>query len=112
MKKLIILSLIVILAGSIWAKDIIITITIPENKVADFSAAFEAYMPAPMIDDPNFISDPNSPDVRPPQVKMPQKRWLRNKVLSFLKKIEFNGKKKLKTLEVVTDPNTFEVTVE
>ena len=104
MKKIIVL-LIVILAGFAHAADVTITITIPSDKVADFSAAMEAYMPVPLVPDPSFVDDPNNPnDVAAMIPSMNQKSWLKVKLIGFIKKIYLRGKTKLAAEAAVVDP--------
>ena len=113
MKHLIIILLIAIVSTHAIAADVVITITIPSDKVADFSAAMEAYIPIPLVPDPDFVDDPNDPDDVPAMVpEMTQKKKLREIVWNLLFKIYKRGKDILKKQETVYDPNVIEVTVE
>ena len=106
MKKLIVLLTIVILTGFVHAADVTITITIPSEKVADFAAAMEAYMPVPIIDDPAFVDDPNDPFDEPGRVPaMTQKQWLKKKIMWFIKSIYRKGKIKIAQQAAIVDPN-------
>jgi HAMP domain-containing protein len=113
MKKLTILLLIAVLAGSVFAAGITITIRIPASKLAEFSKKFEAYMPnKEMMDDPSYTPDPNDPTNPPLVARYTQKQWLRSKIIKLLRTIESRGADILAKRAVINDPNTFEVTVE
>ena len=106
MDKLIVLLTIVILAGSVLAADVTITITIPSEKVADFSAAFEAYMPVPVLPDPSFVDDPNAPDDTATMIpEITQKEWLKKVVINFLKRCYHKGKIIQARESAVVDPD-------
>ena len=108
MKKIIVL-LIVILAGFAHAADVTITITIPSAKVADFSAAMEAYMPIPLVPDPTFVDDPNDPsDTAALVPSMSQKNWLKVKLMGFIRAVYRKGKIRLAHQAAVVDPNIVE----
>ena len=100
MKHLLIL---IILAGSLLAADVKLTITIPEEFVPEFTEAFLAYKPVPLVDNPAHVDDPNQPQ----QIKeYTNKKW----VEKLLKRVLFNwieaGKRKLREQQAgITDPN-------
>ena len=98
-----------ILAGTLLAADVTITITIPEAKVADFVSAMEAYMPIPLVPDPTFIDDPNDPnDSAALLPEYTQRNWLKLKLVGFIKEIYRKGKLKLAIQAAIVDPDIVE----
>ncbi len=109
MKKLItIITLTVVLTACLTytailyaaSGDVVITLTIPADKVADFSAGFLAKCPIPMIE------DPASPGDMIPQYTEKQwiTKWLRRQAIRTYR----HGKIKLAQDAAIADPNVIQ----
>jgi hypothetical protein len=102
MRKLIIIILLMALIGNIFAAvgDVEITIVIPADKVAEFSAGFLEVAPIPMLPDPN---EPGDLSKAVPQYT--QKQWIRLIIRRYLFAIYSKGKERLADKAKIIDPN-------
>jgi hypothetical protein len=105
MKKLIIMVLLMALACNIFAAvgDVEITIVIPADKVAEFSAGFLEVAPIPTVPDPN---DPGDISKAVPQHT--KKQWIKLIIRRYLLAIYFKGKGKLADKAKIIDPNVIQ----
>ena len=114
MKKAIIV-LLLIMAGSLQAADVVITITIPEAKVAEVQEALFTYMPNSQTKlDPVWIAanpDWEADGLEPDQIpKYTAKQWFKQILIDFLKRCYRKGKIKIasEAANQTIDPNALQ----
>ena len=94
MKKLLIVPLLFVLAGSACAADLVITYTIPQAKAARVKAAMQGLYPIPQIPDPEWV-DPGDGSEAPlvdeftaaQWAKERPRRWVRDQVARWEQKV-------------------------
>ena len=91
---------IILAIGIVYAApgDVVITLTIPAAKVADFQAGFLAKCPIPMIEDANGITTP----------KYTPKRWIKEWIRRKVTEAYRHGKISLAKQAAVVDPNVLQ----
>ena len=102
--KTLIIMMIIVLTGTIQAADLVITIVIPEAKIAEFRAGFLAKDPVPLIKDISYVLDPNNPsDFVPFIPKYTEKQWIHRWIRLKLFRAYSYGKDKLAKLAATKD---------
>ncbi len=89
--------------------DVTITFTIPVAKVADFKAGFLAKCPVPLIEDENYVVDPNDPNDFIPQIpEYTEKQWIKEWIRRDVMRAYRHGKILLAQQTAVIDPNAIQ----
>lgn len=105
-KHALLLILLIVLTGTVQAADLVITIVIPEAKVADFRAGFLAKDPVPLIKDISYVLDPNDPNDFVPFIpQYTEKNWIKRWIISKLFRAYSYGKDKLAKQAATRDPD-------
>jgi len=115
MRKMLLTTMLLALAFGLYAganpdpPDVVIEITIPGAKVQEFRIGFLAMCPVPMIEDPNWIDDPNDPNDVPAIIpQYTEKKWIKVWIIRDLKRAYNHGKDKLAKQTAIKDPNVIE----
>ncbi len=112
-KTLLGLLLVIVLVWGLTAiaapGDVIITLRIPAAKVADFAAGFLAKCPIPIIEDPDYILDPNDPNDRVPIIlQYTPKQWFKEWIRRDVMRAYRHGKILLAKQVAIVDPNAIQ----
>jgi len=103
-KKLIIAILLTVMAGNVYAKDVTITITIPEAYIPQFRTYFFELLPIPMIENPALETDPNAVAMIP---EYTEKKSFKLSVIRWIKAVLRKGKIRYDArMSTAIDPNT------
>ena len=96
----------IVLTGTVQAADLVITIVIPEAKVADFRAGFLAKDPVPLIKDISYVLDPNDPNDFVPFIpQYTEKKWITRWIRLKLLRAYYYGKDRLAKQAAIKDPD-------